>query len=890
MADLSVDEVLALLDHDRNIPHLAELLCDLDDKQRKQLSGPVQKHAEDNWLSRDGQGARAVAVLGCVTGVRQVAARLEWLAVDGPSETAAVDVLRARRPHWLPALPEALLVGREGSPNGFRLVRALVREGLVEPPEFPEYPLAMIQGLVGRRGWRDGPTVLECLRADTGLADDELWRLFRTEGAGRTFANHDSWLLKPYEMPGSQETIPARPERTWRHALVTLAADGAIDRSRLLDAAIGTFLRDWTPGDVAWFVQLHDELTLTLDELAERQETYGRLLSVEPGPPAKLGLRSLRSLLDSQRLELDVLLRNAPAVLTRRDKGTVVDALKLLAATAEAEPSQADRIAEAAAHALTHERVDVQERALALITDFVPDASRRNELAADHVDALAPSLRPEPQLVVPIEPASDRPRGAVPIEPVADVDELGELLARLVEEADDPVEVERLLDGIARMANQRPARGADALVKRLRDLSDGYRYLGDWFGQELRANLVQLGLVWLERRSPGRGYPGRQYAIDYQRRGGVMRSTPLYRPDWSLAGLVTMRAHEVAIAVRSGGGGPLLSFPSHRDGTLDAESLNARVKSAGRLAKPRPLDAGLAILRVPPDQYDRVRLPGRHRTASFLQEQLALLRAHRPSWELVTGDSKGLYHHDIYSGAVTWRDAGSPEGSPERLAAAVLDRRDPLLNLALEAADGEYTARFGQVIALWPLMLPHHPDLLAAHAHPRLNRALAKNRSGTEPLLEALGAADRPLGPPAFSALTLGLAAKNGVERTRAVDSIVDLSDRTMLDGRALGEVMASLLAKELIIGSRVVPGLIDAARSSGQAADAIVDCLSTLLPALDGRRDAHQFIDLLAQLAIQLGRTVALPEPFAAIAESKKSSMLAQACRRVPRPASGAG
>lgn len=878
-----VDEVLGLIGNDDNVPRLAEVLRDLDDKQRKALSGPVQKHAEATWLNRDGQGASAIAVLGCVTGVRQAAARLEWLSIEGDAEAAAVDVLAARQPHWLPALPEALLVGRERPPHSFRLVRALVRAGGIDPPDFPEYVLAMVRGLTDRHSWLDGPTVLDCLRQDPGLLDTELWNLFTTEGAGKLLTSHDGWLLKPYQQPGDGPTIPARPKRTWHHAILSLAAEGAIDRARLLDATLAAFFRDWTAGDIGWFVKLHDGIEPTIDEMANRQTTYGRLLSLDPGPPVNLGLRTINTLLAGGRLNLDVLFANLAAVLTRRDKGPAMDGLKLVAEAAKVEPKAIDRAVEAASSALNHERVEVQERALALITKLVPDSEQRNALVSAYSDALAPSLRPQSVAATP-DPAEPRPRIAEPLEPVRDADELGELLARLVEEADDPAEVERLLEGTARLARQLPNRGVDALIKRLDHLAGNY-YPGAWFREELRADLVQLGLVWLARRSPGRGYAGRQYAIDYQQRGGVMHGIARHRADWSLAGLVTTRIHEVAVAVASGGA-TLLAFPTRRDGTLDREALNARVKSLGRMDKPLPLDAGLALLRVDPQDYSELRLPSAHRTAKALLEQLQLLRDYQPAWELVRGDSKGVYRHDVFNGALTWRDTRAAAGSEKNIVAAVLDRRDPLLNLALEAADGEYTGRFDQVTATWPLMLPHHPDLLAAHAHPRLNRALTKNRSGTEPLLDALGAATRAVGPPTMSALVLGLAAKNGVERTRAIDALVDLSSRTMLDGAGFGSHISALLTADVVVGSRIVPGLADASRGSGRAATITIDCLTAALPGLSGRRDAHLFIDLLAQLAIQQDRTVSLPQPFADLASSKQSSMLAKACRRVPQPA----
>jgi hypothetical protein len=223
-------------------------------------------------------------------------------------------------------------------------------------------------------------------------------------------------------------------------------------------------------------------------------------------------------------------------------------------------------------------------------------------------------------------------------------------------------------------------------------------------------------------------------------------------------------------------------------------------------------------------------------------------------------------------------------GSPTSVVAALLDRTDPLENLALEENDGEYAGRFEQVTAMWPLMLPHHPDLLAAHSHARLNRGLTRNRSATEPLVAAIGASNQPVGAPSASAVLLALAAKNGVERTRGVDALVDLSSRAFLDGALLGAQLSELLGADIVVGSRIVPGLAESARADPRSARMVLDCLTTALPVLPGRRDAHQYVDLLAQLAVEQGRSVQLPPPFIQAATAKGTSMLAKACRRVPQ------
>ena len=61
------------------------------------------------------------------------------------------------------------------------------------------------------------------------------------------------------------------------------------------------------------------------------------------------------------------------------------------------------------------------------------------------------------------------------------------------------------------------------------------------------------------------------------------------------------------------------------------------------------------------------------------------------------------------------------------------------------------------------------------------------------------------------------------------------------------------------------------------------LDALQTLLGGLPGRRDAHLFVDLAAQIAMREGRTLALPEEFLSLRVGRSGTGLAAACRRVP-------
>jgi hypothetical protein len=189
----------------------------------------------------------------------------------------------------------------------------------------------------------------------------------------------------------------------------------------------------------------------------------------------------------------------------------------------------------------------------------------------------------------------------------------------------------------------------------------------------------------------------------------------------------------------------------------------------------------------------------------------------------------------------------------------------------------------------WALFLPHHPNLLGSWAHAPLHQALTGNRTGSAPLLDRLGAYRRPVGPPVHTALLLGLSAHNGGERAHSVDALLDLALRGVLDGSGLGTALDRMLRAGAVVGSRVAAGLADVFRADPGTADVLVDCLAAALPAFEGRRDAHLYVELLADAALAGRRTVRLSDALAEAARGSARTQLARACRRVPQPAEDA-
>lgn len=844
---------------------VAAALAGLTETQRK----AVWKGLPFTFACRPVQ---VLAVLGTAPGARRAAEDFATVRLSDDEEALAVEVLAERRPAWLPAFAAALVEPGSWCDWGWRVARALVRRGVIPRPDDPHHVEAMVYRLVpwGREEHRVH-TVLDGLRADPGLLEDDVWALFTAERTGGALLAHDNSRDHPR---GNHQQKPAEPraQDTWRHALITLAAEGALDRARLLDADLAAMLADRAPADLTWFATFHGALDPSDDELAARCDTYLRLPGSESGPVVRLGLQVLGRLLTNGVITAGDVARAVTPTLARPEKGVALAALRLLERDAPDDPAA---LAEALAAGYDHPSADVRERAAAVAARW--PAAVAATLGPSGVAVPEPPLGPAAHALV-LDPVPTVPWSTpapAPVHPVADPDELVELFTHLLEEADDAVEVERALDGAARFADVAPRRSAQALVARALQVVSTFP--GPWVGWDLRLDLAAVALCALDRRAVVDGPRGRlaRFREDPHSPSGV---APLnaYVPDWRLPSLVTLRAYEVARATRTGAR-PLLSLPATADGAIPAAALNERLAVAQAAG---PLDLGLAILRVPPAEYDELRLPDR----GLALDALAALRAYAPAWTRVVGLSRDEWSRPT-GPMVVWGDPASPRGDVDRLVPAVLDRRDPLPLAAVDAQAGENSPRAEQLTALWPLMLPHHLDLLAAHAHPRLFRALTKNRSGGAPLVAAIGASSQRGGAPTASALAMALAARETPVRIAAIDAFVARADRGLVDASVLAEQTGLLLAEDIVIGTRIVDALAEAARATDAAATATLRVLAHLAPAVAGRREAHRWIDLLAELSRRLSLPVALPPSLRVLAAGSESTALARACRRVPTP-----
>ncbi len=808
------------------------LLVGLTPQERKALGPKFRRWLTHGSTVRVPRHRESLAVIATADGVRQ--ARLfathGWGLTEDFVEDA-VAILGLRSPAWLPDFVEAILV--EETRWNWRVARGIVRGGFAPEPNHPEYFRGTVRGVPDYHGRNRRPLV-EQVERDPGLIGDHLLTMLSTEGVGRLLAFHDSVMERRHD---SLPDLAEFPAGTWRIALVTLVREQRLDRGCLLDTVLAAPLRDWAAADLGWYIGMHDALEPTVDEIAQRQGTYARLLTVEHGPSVKTAQRELLRLMPDKRFEPDPILAASSATLGRSDKAAVAAHLRFLEKLAKTHPNVA--ITDTVRVATEHARADVRAQAAKILA--------RLGAAEAPADEAAPFVRAEPEARTP----------AVAVQPVRSEDELAEVLLGLFEEV-DPVETERAIDGLLRLADKRPSTA---------DLLHARAAAAEYYQDDPRIAARVLTLAWL---TPRRRIRDDDWPILL---GHMIFPAEAAAPQ-TFVGAIGRRLTGIAHAVREGPH-TSLALPTRADFTLDAKELNRRLSEASRSRPILELELVIALLRVPPVERSMVDIPRSMRKSSAV---IAAREGRRPKWLRRVAQNRRMNWEPERRIPVFCDEQGS-EG---HAAAGILARSQPEATLGPEGNYGEYESHFEQTLGLGAALLPHDHDVLASHAHPYLHRDLRKDRACTVHVIDAIARATTGNGPPASSALVLALAAKDARGRTAAQDAVLDLARYGVLDGEELGRQAALLLTDDIVVGQRVSGGLTECARASDAAVLPILDALQEVARVLPGRRDAGAFLELAADLAERTGRTIDLPTEFRALASEKSSSMVAKAARRL--------
>ena len=616
---------------------LIDALVSLDEAQRRSLSKQVLalyrkvKRDSDERQRADWNAGESPSLMRAVLAVLGVCPISSVKRVDRwllhRLQAATVDVLEARRPEWADDFVAWMLDG-EWPRLAWEQVRALMAAGVIERPEHDGYIRLMESGLNrwNHLGTEPYIPLSRMLLADSDLLEWEVWRLFEVE---TTALYEDNWHA------------PDKPDdyETWTEALGKLAAEGHVDRQRLIEASLTAVDHSENRNQLKAWRSFYESLDPDAGEKQALQAMFRRMLNHPVPAVVGFALKQLRQVQRAGGLEGTEAVGAAMGVMSLPQKSHANTALVMLAGVLKAEPDAVEAGVELVAAALHHPADDVVERALKLVesgavpVDRVQDALREvvDEipqvlrprvaalLGADHVDdsedpverddgwaeELLEALSALPEAVriragaiagstgqlvgalpAPLECEPDRLLEALePVTPIADLEELIDAVGHAVEQVDSADEVERIVDGIARLGTDRPA-DFGARVEPLRHRienrtpSDGDRGLFHWYTPNGLTDLVRS---WLENARYRTSYS------EYQRISGPYR-------------FLDARLEEICQRVGVSLAGPVLAAPTHAGGWLDPRVLVARVQQL-EAAEMEPPQADLvgALLRLAPD-------------------------------------------------------------------------------------------------------------------------------------------------------------------------------------------------------------------------------------------------------------------------------------------------
>lgn len=677
-----------------------------------------------------------------------------WFAFDDLAPDHVLRVVGARGKQFLDTLVRAF---ERGDVSLWPVVRAAVRDGLIERPDSTAYTCALVSAAgMGARYWHED-SVYEELIADKGLIHEDVWQIFEVDASRELVSAH------VYEQ-NEQHTLGKPVGNRWLYALTRLTQEGRLDRQRLLDASLAALQRDFRASSVGWYAKLHEALEPTYEEREARIETYLALLASPVRSVVKEGVTALKELDPAP----EQLARAAAPALTLPQKGLALDLLRLLGRAAERDPAVLGTVAEA----LAHERTDVQERALALLEQHRDSIDRAVLLG--YVDAVSPTLRPRLEALTgvavtapaqePLEtraPAQPRltpgraVRGGEPIAPVATVDDLIELAAALLEDQGMDDDAERFLDGVSRLgAEQEPGfdRKTGALAKRAEEVTEFHPAVIGIGGSEIVARVV---LAWTRGAAPPK------------------------RTTHDLIGFLGARAAEVARRVRSGGKPrALLAFPTSSGGWIDPAVLDERRARHGTFRnRPDAADLQQALLRS--SAFEPIRIEPQVDT-----------------WEDFYGEERGVRLVLAYV--------------PEELSAL----RDRLVKPEKDPLWGWDTS--GVLGIRWALaVLPSDPEPAYGNAlRDAVDSSDAPSAYGhPEIVLEHALDPSVPITPLGWHAVAAGLLCKPQEVQRAAVDVLVHSVDDERFDGQALAAALAWLVANDLGKPNRLERPLRDAGR-----------------------------------------------------------------------------
>ncbi|MBE1491372.1 DUF6493 family protein [Plantactinospora soyae] len=821
-------------------------LAGLDEQRRRQLGTELTAYVRrrrDNWWGGAEGAALAVAAVGCLPSAAKVAdllgRRSVWL--DEKAGPPVVEAARDRGVDWLPDLAHRLAdrLVRTDLSGSWSFVAHLTVAAGAPPPTGDLFVEGWLESLVWPAERLRPYPLIERLRADAFL-DALLPRLFEVDGIGTRMTFHDLRTREPLALP---------------QALARLAAEERLDRRLLLDGCLDRLLRGDRPAALRPFVVLHDLIEPTPTERTDRCTDYLRLLADAPGPVASMAQKALRGLTD---VEFDAVLDASRAVLVRPEKALVRGQLGWLDQLARQRRDRVPEVAAVLAEMVEHPAVELRDRAVAL-------AAKHGVVPA----SVAVVVHAGDDLPAPPPPAAAPP-------PITDPDELAEEVAALLGTRFTALPLERILDGVVRLAGtdqSRLARALTPVLDRNRQQPEEHRWdpscLHGQLSKLLRASVAPAETSALRSWWNGLLAAARQSQVTDPRVAPAQR-------------LLRVRFAEIGTQVGQTRYPSLLAAPTQASGALDPAVLHDRLAVLGdRL--PWRWDLTQALLRLPPgvdevsaDRAAALGTPGGRRLAAWLRSG----GLPRPRAQTVTVRFRRTTSYRTgHLGPATERvqvELSPPEAAPARA-----ERFDDPLGL-LDGRVVRLENHCANWSPLWPAVLPGYRELVAAYALTDVSSAADLDVQGGASVLPLLAECTGAGGVALDLALAYGLGARHRSDRVAAVDALLLLAAAGDLDAATVGRQVGELGAGGVLTLTRCVEPLRDLAMAGARlsAWRLLAAALPALLAAPKPPRGTPDLLTLAAETATATGVRIEVPGLAEVIARRGSSRLVTEARR----------
>ena len=376
-------------------------------------------------------------------------------------------IMRSRRPEWLSnfLLWIASLTGimNVGEYDYWYIYRRFVLEKIIKPVKNDLWIRTMFSAMLFATGNNidsKPKTLLRQLQDDSGLLEREIWELFAFE----SFPN--GWNLT------SSDNHFERKGKDWKGTICELVEKKKIPQKRVLDGCFHSLQQPFSDHESKWYVQILEqmigELPIKDDELVKDKRFLGLLDNPNP-TPRTLGAAILERLFKAGKISDSEIVAYAPMLLREIAKTKLKKTLGMLDKIAKKNTNLRSDIFSAVLESLQHESADIQSASLDLLMKYGAFADQK---IVDAVKNIAPSLAASVRKQLPGEkekPAESKTKAVAlqksavksvsiyePITPIKNFEELLDLASQLVEGFKEIDDVERLVDGLARLGTERP--------------------------------------------------------------------------------------------------------------------------------------------------------------------------------------------------------------------------------------------------------------------------------------------------------------------------------------------------------------------------------------------------------------------------------------------------